>query len=214
MYKRACLLFLTLVMSLSAFAQNDPKAKKLLDEVSAKVKSYDNMKINFNYIQESTDNLRQETKGCVALEGNKYKLDLMGTSRIFDGKKLYDIIPEDEEINIADYNPEDDHELSPSKMLNFYEKGYTYTWDISQNVEGRVIQFVKLVPTDKDSEIKEVYLGVDAQTKNISKMIQVFKDKTKLIVEVKSFKVNQPFSENMFKFNESKYSGYYINRLD
>lgn len=199
---------------MSVFSQNDSKAKALLDEVSQKVRSYENMKINFNYIQESADNLKQETKGCVALAGDKYKLDLMGTSRIFDGEKLYDIIPEDEEVNIAKYDPKDDQELSPSKMLNFYEKGYTYTWDISQNVEGRMIQFVKLIPTDSDSEIKEVFLGVDAQTKNISKMIQVFKDNTKLIIDVKSFKVNQPFSQNMFKFNEEKYSEYYINRLD
>src|SRR5690625_6717476 len=84
------------------------------------------MKINFNYIQETPDNLRQETKGCVALKGEKYKLDLMGSTRIFDGQKLYDIIPEDEEINIAHYNPNDDQELTPSKMLSFYEKGYDY----------------------------------------------------------------------------------------
>lgn len=209
------LLILSLFLSFNFFAQNDEKAEKLLAEVSAKVKAYDNMKINFSYVQESEkENLRQETKGCVALAGEKYKLDLMGTTRIFDGKKLYDIIPEDEEVNIADYNPEDDSELSPSKMLNFYEEGYTYQWDIPQNVEGRVIQYIKLKPKDEASEIKEVYLGIDAQTKHIYKLIQLFKDKTKLIIDVKSFKVNQPLPENMFKFNEDKYQGYYINRLD
>lgn len=207
-------LIMSLFLSLGVYAQ-DTKAKELLDEVSTKVKSYDNMKINFNYIHESgTDNLRQETKGCVALEGDKYKLDLLGTTRIFDGVNLYDIIPEDEEVNVAKYDPKDDKELSPSRMLSFYEEGYTFNWDISQDVEGRKVQYIKLKPQDQDSEIKEVFLGIDAQTKHINKMIQVFKDKSKLIIEVKSFKVNQPLSQNLFKFDESKYSGYYINRLD
>ena len=215
MMRNLILFIFSLFLSFNFYAQNDEKAEKLLAEVSAKVKAYENMKINFSYVQESTEeNLRQETKGCVALSGEKYKLDLMGTTRIFDGKKLYDIIPEDEEINIANYNPEDDQELSPSKMLSFYEEGYTYEWDILQDVEGRVIQYIKLKPKDKDSEIKEVYLGIDAQTKHIYKLIQLFKDNTKLVIDVKSFKVNQPLPENMFKFNEDKYQGYYINRLD
>lgn len=215
MFKKIILLTSCLFISLITFSQDDQKAKELLDQVSEKVKSYDNMEINFSYVQEDdSEYTRQETKGKVTLQGEKYVLELMGTTRIFDGERLYNIIPEDEEVNIARYNPEDDSELSPSKMLHFYEKGYDYEWDITQNDEGRKIQFVKLTPKDKGSEIKEIYLGVDAQTKHIAKMIQIFKDKTKLVVDVKSFKTNQPLSENLFKFNEDKYRGYYINRLD
>lgn len=206
---------LILCTGIAAQAQDSQKAKELLDEVSRKVKSYDNMVIGFNYIQESkVDNSRQETKGTVRLEGEKYKLELMGTIRIFDGEKLYDIIPEDEEVNIASYDPEEDKDLTPSKMLFFYENGYSYQWDIAQNVEGRVVQYVKLKPKDEDAEIKEVYLGIDAQTKHINKMIQVFKDESKVTIDVKSFKTNQPLSQNLFKFNKSKYQGYYINKLD
>lgn len=206
---------LILCTGIAAQAQDSQKAKELLDEVSRKVKSYDNMVIGFNYIQESkVDNSRQETKGTVRLEGEKYKLELMGTIRIFDGEKLYDIIPEDEEVNIASYDPEEDKDLTPSKMLFFYENGYSYQWDIAQNVEGRVVQYVKLKPKDEDAEIKEVYLGIDAQTKHINKMIQVFKDESKVTIDVKSFKTNQPLSQNLFKFNKGKYQGYYINKLD
>lgn len=193
------------------------KAKTLLDQVSSKVKSYDNMVIKFDYIQQDdAQNTTQKTKGSVALKGDKYKLDLMGTTRIFDGEKLYNIIPEDEEINIANYDPEADNELSPSKLFNFYEEGYSYKWDITQKTDGRKIQYIKLKPEDEnaDSEIKEVLLGVDAQTKHIRKLIQTMNDDTQLIIDVKSFKTNQPLSENMFKFNADKYQGYYINRLD
>lgn len=215
MLKKTVVFAICLFVGFGAFAQDSEKAKELLDQVSEKVRSYENMEIKFNYIlEDDVQYTRQETKGVVTLENEKYKLDLMGTIRIFDGVKLYDIIPEDEEVNISNYNPVEDGELSPSKMLTFYEEGYTYAWDITQNDDGRKIQYVKLTPKDKSQEVKEILLGVDAQTKHISKLIQMMGDKTKVVIEVKSFKTNQPLSKNLFKFNEEKYQGYYINRLD
>lgn len=204
------------LMVFGARAQNAKKAKELLDEVSAKVKSYDNMVIKFNYILDNdVADVRQETKGDVALKGDKYKLDLMGTTRIFDGEKLYNIIPADEEINISSYNPEDnDEEISPSQMLTFYEDGYSYKWDITQNAKGRKVQYIKLTPKDSNAEIKEILLGVDVQTKHICKLIQVQDNGTRVTIDVKSFKTDQPISENLFKFHKDKYQGYYINRLD
>lgn len=206
---------IALFQGVSANAQSSQKAKALLDQVSKKVKSYDNIVIRFRYIHEDgNDHSRRETKGDVSLKGNKYMLELMGTIRIFDGQKLYDIVPEDEEVNISNYSPEKDDLLSPSRMLRFYEKGFTYKWDITQDVEGRKIQYVKLLPADKKSEIKNILLGIDAQTKHINKLIQIYKDGSKVTIDVKSFKTNQPLSENLFKFNKDKYQGYYINRLD
>lgn len=216
MLKNWMIFTLSLFVFFSTYAQNDAqKAKKLLDEVSSKVKSYDNIEIKFNYVQHDDEkNRQQETKGEVALEDDKYRLELMGTTRIFDGAMLYNIIPEDEEINISKYNPEEDDDLSPSKMLNFYEDGYAYEWDITQDTDGRKIQYIKLIPEDETNETKEILLGVDAQTKHVYKLIQTLDDDTKVTIDVKSFKTDQPLSENMFKFNEDKYQGYYINRLD
>ena len=95
------------------FAQ-DAKAKKLLDEVSAKVKTYDNMYIDFKYgLSNDAAGINQETRGDVTLYGDKYKLNLMGTTQMYDGKKLYTIIPEDEEITISTQDPGDDDAITP-----------------------------------------------------------------------------------------------------
>ncbi|GGX15197.1 membrane protein [Aquimarina muelleri] len=190
-------------------------AKGLLDEVSKKVKSYNNIVINFKYsLNNSAENVDQETRGEVTLQGNKYLLNLMGTEQMYDGKKLHVIIPEDEEINISTLNEEDGASVTPSKMLTFYEDGYTYKMDIEQNVQGRKIQYVKLIPIDSKSDLKEILLGIDKQTKHIYKMIQKQNNGTNVTITVNSFKTNQPLSKTLFVFDESKYSSYYINRLD
>ncbi len=190
-------------------------AKELLNEVSKKVRSYNNIVIGFKYsLNNPAENVSQETRGDVTLKGNKYLLNLMGTAQMYDGKKLYIIVPEDEEINISSQSEEDENSVTPSKMLTFYEDGYTYKMDIVQNVNGRKIQFVKLTPIDSKSDLKEILLGIDKQTKHIYKMIQKQNNGTNVTITVNSFKTNQPLSETLFVFDESKYENYYINRLD
>ena len=212
--KMLTLLLIAFTGASTLFAQ-DAKAKKLLDEVSAKVKSYDNMYIDFKYgLSNDAAGINQETRGDVTLDGDKYKLNLMGTTQMYDGKKLYTIIPEDEEITISTQDPGDDDAITPSKMLTFFNKGYTYKWDIEQSVNGRKIQYVKLTPMNSNSELKSALLGVDAQTKHIYRLIMTQNNGSKITITVNSFKTDKPLPGNMFIFDESKYGDYYINRLD
>ncbi|MFC6860281.1 LolA family protein [Zunongwangia atlantica] len=201
--------------SLGIQAQNSQKAEQLLNEVSKKVSSYDNMVIDFKYALENTsENIHQETRGDASIKGDKYVLNFMGTTQLFDGKKVYTIIPEDEEINISNYVAEDENNITPSKMFTFYQDGYNFDWDITQNVNGRTIQYVKLTPKDSEAEVKNILLGIDKETKNIYNLIQTQPNGTKITITVKSFKTNQSLAQNLFTFDESRYSNYYINRLD
>lgn len=211
MKKIIALLLITL--SVNAFAQD--KGKTLLNEVSQKVKSYNNISIDFRYVLENTaENLKQVTKGDVIMQGDKYKLNILGITRLFDGKTMYSISPEDEEVTISSENDDENDAITPSKMLSFYEDGYTYALDIEQNINGRKIQYVKLTPIDSDSEIKTILLGIDSKTKNIYNLIQVGKNNTKTTLTVNSFKTNETLSKTLFTFDADKYQDYYINKLD
>ncbi|WP_420572981.1 LolA family protein [Kordia sp.] len=212
--RKLVLVFVLGVFAFNVNAQNTEKAKKLLEEVSAKVNSYDNIQIEFKYeLINKEANTKQESKGNVTLEGEKYLLNFLGFTKIFDTKKVYTIVPANEEVTIADVD-EDETALSPSAMLTFYKKGYTYAWDILQNVRGRKIQYVKLIPTDSESDIKSVLLGIDVKTKHIYNLIESGKNGTNTTLTVNSFKTNQPLSKSLFIFDESKYEDYYIDKND
>lgn len=208
------LLLISFIFTTIGYGQQD--AKKLLDEVSSKVKTYKNIQIDFRYNLENTEeNVSQETRGNVSLSGDKYVLEMLGIKRIFDGTNIYTIIPEDEEVTISKFDPNSDNEITPSKMLNFYENGYTAKMDIEQNVKGRKIQYIELIASDKNNDIKKILLGVDVQTKHIYKLIQVDSNNTKYTVTVQNFKTDLPLSNNSFMFDKNKYEaeGYYINHL-
>ena len=194
-------LILTLVVlfNINSFSQKSGKA--LLKEVSDKVNGYKNISIDFKYVLENTsENIKQETRGDVVLEGDKYKLNILGVTRLFDGKTLYNISPEDEEVTVSTKKDDDEDIIAPSKMLSFYENGYTSNMDIIQDVKGRKIQYVKLVPMSSKDQRKEIILGIDSQTKNIYNLIEIGKKGTKTTLTVNSFKTNQPLSKNQFIF--------------
>jgi outer membrane lipoprotein-sorting protein len=213
--KRILSIIFIAFIGLSLHAQDAKKAKELLDDVTSKVKSYNNIVIDFKYsLNNPKEKINQESNGNVALQGNLYHLNFMGVTKIFDGKKVYTIVPEDEEVTQENFDANDEKAISPNKMLTFFTSGYKYAWDIPQNVKGRKIQYVKLTPINSKDTRKEILIGIDTQTKHIYNVIEVGKNGTKTTLTVNSFKTNQPLSKNHFTFTKSKYPNYYINKLD
>ncbi len=195
-------------------AQNSEKAKSLLDDVYNKVQGYDNIFVDFKYVLNNQEaDINDETRGDVTMQGDKYIANFFGAQQLFDGSKVYTIVPENEEVTIEDKS-EDEDTITPSKMLTFYRQGHTYKWDILQNIQGRKIQFIKLIPIDTNTEINSILLGIDAETKHIYKVIETGKNGTITTITVNSFKTNQPLSKTLFTFDENKYKdeGYYIIR--
>jgi hypothetical protein len=212
--KYSILIAAFLLTGIIAQAQSSDKAKALLDEVYSKVMSYDNIEVNFKFALHNAEaDVDQETRGDVTLAGEKYLFNYLGAQQLFDGTKVYTIVPENEEITIED-KTDGENTITPSKMLTFYKTGHNYEWDILQNVQGRKIQFVKLVPIDTNSEIASILLGIDVETKHIYKLIETGKNGTVTTITVNSFKTDQPLSKTLFTFDENKYKeeGYYIIR--
>jgi C4-type Zn-finger protein len=80
------------------------------------VRSYD-IVIDFKYsLNNAKENINQDSKG-----NDKKKtinmLEFYGITKIFDGKKTFTIVPEDE-ISISSFNEKDDA-ITPKKMLIF-----------------------------------------------------------------------------------------------
>jgi outer membrane lipoprotein-sorting protein len=208
---------LSILIILASSTSYSQQAATLLGEVSAKVRSYDNIQIKFKYtLTNQKEGVNQQTIGDLTLLDDNYVLNMLDITRMFDGTSIYTIIPEDQEVTISSYNSEDEKNITPSQMLTFYEKGYDSKMGIIENIKGRKIQYVKLTPIDSDAEIKKIHLGIDKKTKHIYKLIQIDSKGTKYTLTVQSFKTNLPLSKTVFVFDQQKYTanGYYINKLD
>jgi outer membrane lipoprotein-sorting protein len=208
------IMLLMIVSGLNAtYAQDNPQANKLLNELNNKLTSYKNIKAEFKYaLVNQKAGVKSETKGKVFIKGNKFHANYMGIDDIYDGNKRYQIVHENEEVNIS--NHQDDDEFTPDKIFTFYKNGYIKKMDIKQKLRGRTIQYIKLIPKDTNAPEKYILLGIDTQSKNIYNVIIKEKDGSTITFEFTKFSTNQILPENLFKFNKSKYKDYYINELN
>ena len=206
------LLCLLLVSSTLLLAQGPDQAKYLLTQVSAKIKKQKNLRFEFQYVLENKEeDIRQETEGKVTLAGDQYKLEFLEVIQLFDGDKIYTIVPENEEITVSAPEESESISVNPSQLLNFYEEGYGYEWDINQKVMGRNIQFVKLIPTEENEDVQYLLLGIDIAKNSIYKLIEIGNNKTSSTLTIKNQEENISLPPDFFKFNSAEFPNYYIN---
>jgi outer membrane lipoprotein-sorting protein len=194
------------------FCQTSEDAKKLLDEVSIKISSYKNIFFDFTYsLNNKEEQIKQETIGNITVSGDKYKLSYLGAIQLFDGKKTYTIVPENEEITINNTDNENENNINPAKLLSFYKSGYNYSLDIKQKYLNKTIQFIKLMPIEKNSELNYLLLGIDINSKDIFRLIEIGENKTITTLTIKNQKTNLKLEESFFSINLKNYSDYFIN---
>jgi len=200
----------------TAFSQKSDEAKRILDEVSEKMNAYEDIYISFDYIFENIDGGVSEeiSEGDAILKGDKYVVNIFGITRIFDGSKIYTIVHENEEVNISDSEDDNLVLLTPSELINFHKSGYTYNLGTLENVNGKQIQYVILVPIDTESEIASVKIGVDTKFKHIVSVRHIGKNDSETTISIKNIEFNQSLNDTLFFFDENEYLNkrYTINR--
>ena len=111
---------ISILIILASSISYGQQATTLLSEVSAKVRSYDNIQIKFKYnLTNQKEAVNQQTFGDLTLLDDNYVLNMLDITRMFDGTSIYTIVPEDQEVTISLYNPEDEKDITPSQMLTF-----------------------------------------------------------------------------------------------
>lgn len=207
------------LFSMLSYSQDNLDAELLLNKVSENIKNYDNIYINYAYtLQNIEEDINQTNNGSFVTEDEKWRFEMLGVTRIFDGNKLYSISPDDEEVTISSQDPEDETTITPNKMLYFYEEGYYFEMDESRFVGNgqfrKKIQYVKLIPKDSEAEIKYILLGIDTEFNQIYEVIETGKNETVTTISIVDFEFNLPLDSKLFVFDEEKYQDYYMNILD
>ncbi|MEJ7684731.1 MAG: LolA-like putative outer membrane lipoprotein chaperone [Segetibacter sp.] len=110
------LLALGLITDL-AKAQNDPAAKKVLDAVTAKLKTYKGINAGFTLLSRSrSGKINNNVTGKISIKGNKYYIKEGNTEIFNDGNKTWNYNGNDEvTVTSAD---SDDQALTPQKIIN------------------------------------------------------------------------------------------------
>ncbi|MBP7173365.1 MAG: outer-membrane lipoprotein carrier protein LolA [Cloacibacterium sp.] len=205
--KKLSLIILTSLTLGMAYAQKiDSKAKTILDAVSGNYKSKQNTYFKFLYGTGNGKVTKNEV-GIFYASQNKYKLKIMGNEQIFDGKKVYSISAEDQEVTIAKPNG-NEAAFSPLNYIDAYKTGY----NVSYLGKRSGLDLIRLVPI-KNNGIHQVLLYVNSAKKQMVKIEQHSSNSDIAVITVSQYKENQSLNPKMFSFDKANYKSYLITEL-
>ena len=204
--KNLLLIIFLLSATFQSNAQNDPKAKAVLDAVSAKVKSLKSLKANFAITIAGAKGAKpQSKKGTVAMKGNKYFVTISGQEIYCDTKTIWTYMKESNEVQITNFDP-NENSFSPSKLFtNFYDKEYNYKYSGEKTVGGKKVDVITLTPTNKTKQYSKVELMVDKTNSVVSGGKMYEKNGNVYSYTVSKYTPNPPLPDNTFVFNSKKY---------
>lgn len=187
--------------------QSDPAAKKVLDGVSAKFKSFKSVTAKFNLKMENGAGKSLGNKtGTVYMKGTKYRVSVAGTAgqEIFcDGSNVWTYDKASNEVTITKLDPTN-NTITPQKLFtNFYDKDFLY----KLNGEVKGVQEVELTPIDKSKPFHKVLVSINKTAQTISSTKVFEKTGNRFTYAVTSMNTSTAVADAQFVFDVKKYPG-------
>lgn len=200
----------------SLFAQQDAKAKEILDKLSQTNKSYKTIQIEFSFtLENKTGSVTETNEGSVALKGKSYRLHMpaMGMEVFSNGIATWSYLTQSNEVNITGNEEESDAALNPANLFTIYEKGFKYSYIGEENIGGKSALVIDLFPEDKTKEFTRVRLCIDKSRYQIIMAKTFNKDGNVYTLSMKNMKTDQNLTDDFFKFDPAKFPKVEINDM-
>jgi outer membrane lipoprotein carrier protein len=184
--------------------QNDPAAKKVLDGVSAKFKTYKSVTAKFNLKMENAAGKSLGAKtGTIYMKGTKYRISVTGQEIFCDGSNVWTYDKPSNEVTVTRLDPTN-NTITPQKLFtNFYDKDFLY----KLNGETKGIQEVELTPIDKTKPFHKVLVSINKTAQNITNTKVFEKTGNRYNYAVSSMNTTSAVADVQFVFDAKKYPG-------
>src|SRR6476659_2161838 len=211
MKKRICFLLLTaatIATSLFAQTSSDPDAKKILDAVSARFKSFKAIQAGFTYKVENADGKVISTKkGTAYMKGTKYRVSFVGQEIFCDGITVWTYDKSSNEVTISKLDPSSNTITPQTLFTDFYDKDFLYKLNGEKKANGKTFQEIEMTPNDKTKPFHKVYLTIDKNAKTIYSTKVLEKAGNRYSYTVNSFSGSANIPDTKFVFNKSDCPG-------
>ncbi len=180
----------------------DPKAKQILDGVSAKFKSYKTVQAKFSLKVENAAGKALGTKtGTVYMKGNKYRISVTGQEVFSDGSNTWTFDKASNEVTINKIDPSA-NSITPQKLFtNFYDKDFLY----KLNGTTKGVNEIELTPTDKTKPFFKILLYANTNAITSTKLFE--KTGNKYTYSTTAITPNGNIPDATFVFDAKKYPG-------
>jgi len=194
--------------------KNDLEAKKVLDAVSNRFKSYTTVQASFTYkVENAAGKVLSAKSGIILMKGARYKLSFGGQEIFCDGSTVWNYDKAANEVTINTLGASAGM-ITPQKLFsNFYDKDFFYLLIGEKKVRTRLMQEIQLTPVDKSKNFHTVYLLIDKHAKTMYATKVMENAGNRYSYTVNTLKTNMPASDALFVFDKAKFPGVTIEDL-
>lgn len=187
---------------LKGMGKSDPEAKKILDAVSSKFKTFKTVQGKFSLkIENAAGKVLGVKTGNVFMKGNKYRISVTGQEIFSDGSNIWTLDKASKEVTISKIDPSA-NSLTPQKLFtNFYDKDFLY----KLNGTTKSLSEIELTPIDKTKPFFKILLYVDKNSISTTKLFE--KTGNKYTYSTTSLTPNTNVPDATFIFDAKKYPG-------
>lgn len=202
--------FTTTIILLAFFtqAQQDPKAKSILDEVSTKTRSYKSISADFSFsMVNKAMSINEKNDGSIKLKGQKYLVDLPGAGlKIYsDGKTNWNYMKQGNQVTISTIDKDSGELMDPTSLFTIYEKGFSSKFIAEKNVGGKPVYQIELFPDKKEFDVSKISIEINKTTMMIQSAQLSGTDGNMYGIIVKKMETNKEFSDAEFAFDAKKF---------
>jgi outer membrane lipoprotein carrier protein len=190
----------------SSLGKSDPDAKKILDDVSAKFKTYKTIQAHFVLKIESSEGKVLGTQpGVVNMKDSKYRINVSGQEIYSDGTNIWTYDTSAKEVQITKFDASA-NTITPQKMFtNFYDKDFLYKLNGETRQGNKTIQEIELTPVDKTKPFFKVLVNIDKKTQSIVSTKIFQKTGDRYTYTITTMKTNTNLPDELFIFNAKDY---------
>jgi outer membrane lipoprotein-sorting protein len=208
--KKLLLASVLVISVVIVFAQQDQKAKSILENVTKTTQSFQSIQATFDYIMDNKkEGIHEVNKGEIIMKGEKYQLKLpqLGLEVYCDGKNVWSYMKDANEVSITSMEDETAEMMNPSKLFTIYEKGFNYQFVQETTVGGKQVYVIDLFPQTKETEYSKIRVQIDKQQMLIKSAEMIGKEGNNYTVRIDNLKTNVQADDRTFVFDAAKHPG-------
>lgn len=190
-------------------AQQDAKAKQILDEVSENTRSFKTISADFVFSMENREmDINERNEGTIKLKGQKYVVDLpdIGVKVFSDGKTLWNYMEDGNQVSISNMEDGGSELMDPSTVFTIYEKGFQSKYIGEKTTGNETVHQIELFPDTEEFEVSKILLSISQSDKMIKSALLYGTDGNLYGIEIKKMDTQIELPDSYFVFNATDYS--------
>lgn len=176
------------------YAQNEKKAREILDKTSVVVGAPSGVHANFKV--SSTAGI--STSGNISIKKNKFCASTTQATIWYDGTTQWTYLKNNNEVNITKPNAAKQASMNPYAFINLYKKGYKLDYTATKTDYK-----VHLKATDAAHTLKELYITINKHS-YVPSVVKFLQNNAWTTISINNFQARN-IADKAFTFNSKDF---------